>query len=90
MQFNYVKIINSSPFFGEEFQFSVPRKFRYLSVYVNDRDKADKVIGKVAVRREELQAYHNKDHWFQIKPVNEHTEVQVNFIVPKNNGNSAK
>ncbi|KAK9504508.1 hypothetical protein O3M35_010825 [Rhynocoris fuscipes] len=65
-----------SPFFGEEFQFGVPRKFRYLSVYIYDRDKTDKVIGKVAVKREDLQTYHNKDHWFQIKPVTQHTEVQ--------------
>uniref|UniRef100_A0A023F326 Putative ras gtpase-activating protein n=1 Tax=Triatoma infestans TaxID=30076 RepID=A0A023F326_TRIIF len=65
-----------SPFFGEEFQFGVPRKFRYLSVYIYDRDKTDKVIGKVAIKREDLQTYHNKDHWFQIKPVTQHTEVQ--------------
>lgn len=31
----------------------------------------------MAIRREELQSYHNKDHWFQIKPVDQHTEVQV-------------
>lgn len=37
-----------SPFFGEEFQFEIPRKFRYLSVYLYDRDrhlKQDKIIG---------------------------------------------
>lgn len=66
-----------SPFFGEEFQFSVPRRFRYLSVYVYDHEKTDKVLGKVAVKREDLQTYHNKDHWFPIKAVNPNTEVQV-------------
>ncbi|XP_054271114.1 GTPase-activating protein [Macrosteles quadrilineatus] len=65
-----------NPFFGEEFQFSVPRRFRYLSVYVYDRDKTDKVVGKVAIKREDLQTYHNKDHWFPIRPVNPNTEVQ--------------
>ncbi|XP_014283177.1 ras GTPase-activating protein 3 [Halyomorpha halys] len=77
-----------NPFFGEEFQFNVPRRFRFLSVYIYDRDKTEKVIGKVAVKREDLQIYHNKDHWFQIKPVNQHTEVQgkvhldINFERP--------
>lgn len=68
-----------SPFFGEEFQFDVPRKFRYLSVYVYDRDrhlKQDKVLGKVAIKREELNSYHNKDHWFAIRPVDADSEVQ--------------
>ncbi|XP_014254898.1 GTPase-activating protein [Cimex lectularius] len=65
-----------NPFFGEEFQFIVPRKFRYLSVYLYDRDKTEKVIGKVAIKTDDLQMYHNKDHWFQIKHVNQQTEVQ--------------
>ncbi|XP_063224525.1 GTPase-activating protein isoform X2 [Bacillus rossius redtenbacheri] len=68
-----------NPFFGEEFQFEVPRKFRHLSVYVCDRDrhlKQDKVLGKVAIKREELSAYHNKDHWFPIRPVDADSEVQ--------------
>jgi len=69
-----------SPFFAEEFQFEVPRRFRYLSVYVYDRDrhlKQDKVLGKVAIKREDLNSYHNKDHWFQIRPVDADSEVQV-------------
>ncbi|XP_017777247.1 PREDICTED: GTPase-activating protein isoform X2 [Nicrophorus vespilloides] len=68
-----------SPFFGEEFQFEVPRKFRYLSVYLYDRDrhlKQDKVLGKVAIKREELAPYNNKDHWFPIRPVDADSEVQ--------------
>lgn len=68
-----------SPFFGEEFQFEVPRKFRYLSIYVYDRDKhikQDKVLGKVAIKREELASYNNKDHWFAIRPVDADSEVQ--------------
>lgn len=69
-----------SPFFGEEFQFDVPRQFRYLSVYAYDRDrhlKQDKVLGKVAIKREDLHTYHNKDHWFPILPVDADSEVQV-------------
>ncbi|XP_026276924.1 GTPase-activating protein [Frankliniella occidentalis] len=68
-----------SPFFSEDFQFEVPRRFRYLSVYIYDRDrhlKQDKVIGKVAVKREELHSYHSKDHWFPILPVDADSEVQ--------------
>lgn len=69
-----------SPFFSEDFQFEVPRRFRYLSVYIYDRDrslKQDKVIGKVAVKREELHSYHSKDNWFPILPVDADSEVQV-------------
>ncbi|KAK9888486.1 hypothetical protein WA026_000737 [Henosepilachna vigintioctopunctata] len=67
------------PFFGEEFQFEVPRNFRYVSVYVFDRDrhlKQDKVLGKVAIKREDLASYNNKDHWFPIKAVDADSEVQ--------------
>jgi hypothetical protein len=74
-----------SPFFGEEFQFDVPRPFRYLSVYVYDRDrhlKQDKVLGKVAIKREDLHTYHNKDHWFPILPVDADSEVQVIYRTP--------
>lgn len=68
-----------SPFFGEEFQFEVPRRFRYLSIYVYDRDKhlkQDKVLGKVAIKREDLHRYNNKDHWFALRPVDADSEVQ--------------
>ncbi|KOB77101.1 GTPase-activating protein [Operophtera brumata] len=67
------------PFFGEEFQFEVPRRFRYLSIYVFDRDKhlkQDKVLGKVAIKREDLHRYNNKDHWFALRPVDADSEVQ--------------
>lgn len=67
------------PFFGEEFQFEVPRRFRYLSIYVFDRDKhlkQDKILGKVAIKREDLQQYNNKDHWFELRPVDADSEVQ--------------
>lgn len=72
-------ILFFSPFFGEEFQFEVPRRFRYLSIYVFDRDKhlkQDKVLGKVAIKREDLQQYNNKDHWFELRPVDADSEVQ--------------
>ncbi|KAG7304350.1 hypothetical protein JYU34_011290, partial [Plutella xylostella] len=68
-----------NPFFGEEFNFEVPRRFRYLSIYVFDRDKhlkQDKVLGKVAIKREDLQKYNNKDHWFALRPVDADSEVQ--------------
>ncbi|XP_076388798.1 ras GTPase activating protein 1 isoform X3 [Megachile rotundata] len=68
-----------SPFFGEEFQFEVPRKFRYLGIYVYDRDrhlKQDKILGKVAIKREDLAKYHNKEHWFPLGPVDADSEVQ--------------
>lgn len=57
----------------------MPRRFRYLSIYVFDRDKhlkQDKVLGKVAIKREELHRYNNKDHWFALRPVDADSEVQ--------------
>ncbi|XP_058446512.1 GTPase-activating protein [Malaya genurostris] len=68
-----------SPFFGEEYQFEIPRRFRYLSVYVWDRDrhlKQDKPYGKIAIKREDLHQYNHKDHWFPLRPVDEDSEVQ--------------
>ncbi|XP_031626092.1 GTPase-activating protein [Contarinia nasturtii] len=68
-----------SPFFGEEYQFEIPRKFRYLAVYIWDRDKhlkQDKAIGKIAIKREELHSYNHKDHWFALQSVDADSEVQ--------------
>lgn len=69
-----------SPFFDELFEFEVPRKFRYLSLYVWARDghlkQQDKAVGKIAIRREELHLYNNKDHWFPLRPVDADSEVQ--------------
>lgn len=68
-----------SPFFGEEYQFEIPRTFRYLAVYVWDRDKhlkQDKTIGKIAIKRDELHLYNHKDHWFPLQPVDADSEVQ--------------
>ncbi|XP_046393284.1 GTPase-activating protein isoform X1 [Ischnura elegans] len=71
-----------NPFFGEEFQFEVPRHFRHLSVYVHDRGERDRparverALGKVAIKREELPRFHGQDHWFGIQPVDADSEVQ--------------
>ncbi|KAI1285888.1 Ras GTPase-activating protein 3 [Halotydeus destructor] len=69
-----------NPFYGEEFQFEIPRRFRYLAFYLIDKERSvngrDKVLGKVAVKRDELNSYHGKDHWFQITPVDADSEVQ--------------
>lgn len=34
-------------------------------------------LGKVAVKKEDLQKYHGKDTWFQLHPVSADSEVQV-------------
>lgn len=47
-----VFLICFSPFFGEEFQFEIPRTFRHLCVYVFDRDRhlrQDRPVGKVRI-----------------------------------------
>lgn len=72
-----------NPYFGEEFQFEVPRKFRFLSLYIYDRDKSvkqDKALGKVAIKKEDLPKYHGKDHWFPLVPVDADSEVQVILV----------
>lgn len=66
-----------SPFFAEEFHFEIPRRFRNLAFYVYDHDSSrDKVLGKVALKREDLHVYHGKDHWLPIKAVDEDSEVE--------------
>jgi hypothetical protein len=66
-----------SPFFAEEFHFEIPRRFCNLAFYVYDHDSSrDKVLGKVALKREDLHIYHGKDHWLPIKAVDEDSEVE--------------
>ncbi|XP_076324163.1 ras GTPase activating protein 1 [Tachypleus tridentatus] len=69
------------PFFGEEYECEIPRKFRFLSIYLCDKERVvntckEKVLGKVAIKREELHNYHGKDHWFPLLPVDANSEVQ--------------
>uniref|UniRef100_A0A7N8WKH1 RAS p21 protein activator 3 n=1 Tax=Mastacembelus armatus TaxID=205130 RepID=A0A7N8WKH1_9TELE len=74
------KIVEKSlcPFYGEDFYCEIPRSFRHLSFYIFDRDvfRRDSSIGKVAVKKEDLQKYHGKDTWFQLQPVSADSEVQ--------------
>uniref|UniRef100_A0A671QEJ3 RAS p21 protein activator 3 n=1 Tax=Sinocyclocheilus anshuiensis TaxID=1608454 RepID=A0A671QEJ3_9TELE len=70
--------VHCSPFYGEDFYCEIPRSFRHLSFYIFDRDvfRRDSSIGKVAVKKEDLQKYHGKDHWFPLQPVCADSEVQ--------------
>ncbi|XP_072434190.1 ras GTPase-activating protein 3 isoform X1 [Chiloscyllium punctatum] len=74
------KIVEKSlcPFYGEDFYCEIPRTFRYLAFYIFDRDvfRRDSIIGKVAIKKEELQKYHNRDTWFPLQPVDADSEVQ--------------
>ncbi|XP_036400983.1 ras GTPase-activating protein 3-like isoform X2 [Megalops cyprinoides] len=74
------KMIEKSlcPFYGEDFYCEIPRSFRHLSFYIFDRDvfRRDSSIGKVAVKKEDLQKYHGKDTWFQLQHVSADSEVQ--------------
>uniref|UniRef100_A0A8C2Y193 RAS p21 protein activator 3 n=1 Tax=Capra hircus TaxID=9925 RepID=A0A8C2Y193_CAPHI len=66
------------PFYGEDFYCEIPRSFRHLSFYIFDRDvfRRDSIIGKVAIQKEDLQRYHNRDTWFQLQHVDADSEVQ--------------
>ncbi|XP_069060728.1 ras GTPase-activating protein 3 isoform X3 [Pleurodeles waltl] len=74
------KIVEKSlcPFYGEDFYCEIPRSFRHLSFYIFDRDvfRRDSIIGKVAIQKEDLQKYHNRDTWFQVQHVDADSEVQ--------------
>ncbi|KAE9545143.1 hypothetical protein AGLY_000686 [Aphis glycines] len=61
------------PFWGEEFEFEIPRRFRYLGVCVYERDRP---LGRVTVRRDQLTSFNDKDHWFPLRPLNVESEVQ--------------
>ncbi|XP_023589339.1 ras GTPase-activating protein 3-like isoform X3 [Trichechus manatus latirostris] len=80
------KIVEKSlcPFYGEDFYCEIPRSFRHLSFYIFDRDvfRRDSIIGKVAIRKEDLQKYHNRDTWFQLQHVDADSEVQVRPPLP--------
>ncbi|XP_063573262.1 ras GTPase-activating protein 3 isoform X1 [Pongo abelii] len=75
------KIVEKSlcSFYGEDFYCEIPRNFRHLSFYIFDRDvfRRDSIIGKVAIQKEDLQKYHNRDTWFQLQHVDADSEVQV-------------
>lgn len=66
-----------SPFWGEEFEFEIPRRFRYLGVCVYERDRP---LGRVTVRRDQLTSFNDKDHWFPLRPLNVESEVQVFYF----------
>jgi len=68
----------SSPFWGEEFEFEIPRRFRYLGVCVYERDRP---LGRVTVRRDQLTSFNDKDHWFPLRPLNVESEVQVLYFI---------
>ncbi|KAK6195833.1 hypothetical protein SNE40_001181 [Patella caerulea] len=66
-----------NPFYGEEFQGEIPKKFRFLSFMVHDNgSKTDKIIGKVTLKKDELYRYHNKEHWFPLTPIDVDAQVQ--------------
>ncbi|KAF4519154.1 hypothetical protein B566_EDAN008216, partial [Ephemera danica] len=72
-----------SPFYGEEFEFEVPRRFRWLAVYVRDMvgPGTSRVIGKAALRRQQLLQVHGKDHWFPLRPGKAHLELRVDRVL---------
>ncbi|KAG2456311.1 RASA3 protein, partial [Polypterus senegalus] len=74
------KIIEKSlcPFYGEDFYCEIPRTFRHLSFYIFDRDvfRRDSIIGKVAIKKENLQSKPGQDTWFPLQHVDADSEVQ--------------
>lgn len=72
----------SSPFFGEEYQFSVPRDFQHLSFYLCENSSLtwDTTLGKVAIPHDDLKADPmREDLWYPIVPLDPDSEVQVSL-----------
>ncbi|XP_064393848.1 ras GTPase-activating protein 3-like [Halichondria panicea] len=68
-----------TPFYGEEYKFTVPRSFRHLSFYVWESCSLsrDTMLGKVAISCEELKNDPvREDRWYPIKPIGPDSEVQ--------------
>ncbi|EDV25301.1 uncharacterized protein TRIADDRAFT_63821 [Trichoplax adhaerens] len=70
----------SGPFYGEEFEFDIPRDFGVLSFQIHETDlfgfRKDQAIGKVIIRRSELHTYNGLDKWHPILPVDTEPEAQ--------------
>ncbi|OQV12884.1 Ras GTPase-activating protein 3 [Hypsibius exemplaris] len=73
---------NLNPYFGAETQFEVPRQFRFLNVYVYDKNDpapngtVNGALGKVAIAKKDLQKFGGKDQWFPIIPIDADSEVK--------------
>ena len=68
-----------SPFFGEEYNFRVPRDFQRLTFYVCEPGlRCDSHLGKVAIAHEELLSNPTREEqWYGIRPIDADSEVQV-------------
>ncbi|XP_031429661.1 ras GTPase-activating protein 2 isoform X2 [Clupea harengus] len=68
----------SSPFYGEDFYFEIPRPFQCLSFYVYFKSvfQRDLPVGKVSIRKEDLSKISGKENWFTLQPVDPNSQVQ--------------
>lgn len=48
------------------------------------------IAGKVAIQKEDLQKYHNRDTWFQLQHVDADSEVQVRLGACRSSRERAK
>ncbi|XP_055345984.1 ras GTPase-activating protein 3-like isoform X2 [Paramacrobiotus metropolitanus] len=86
---------SQNPYFGEETQFEIPRKFRFLNVYVYDKNdpnpngQINGALGKVAIAKQDLCKFNGKDQWFPIVPVDSDSEVKGKVHVEVFRVNSA-
>lgn len=77
-----------NPFFGEEFYFDIPRLFRFLSIYLYEREKTvntirNRPIGKVTIRRSQLVRFPSDELWFPLLPANYDSEIEgkINLLI---------
>lgn len=71
--------ILSSPFFGEEYSFRIPREFQWLTFYLCEPGLcSDSRLGKVAIAHHALFTSPSRDEqWYNIRPIDADSEVQV-------------
>lgn len=80
--------ISFSPFFGEELYFDIPRVFRFLSIYLYERERTvntirNRPLGKVIICRNYLCRFSSEEAWFPLVPIYHNSEIQgrVNLSV---------
>lgn len=84
----FINFFFLSPFFGEEFYFDIPRLFRFLSIYLYEREKTvntirNRPIGKVTIRRSQLVRFPSDELWFPLLPANYDSEIEgkINLLI---------
>ncbi|VDP16186.1 unnamed protein product [Soboliphyme baturini] len=89
---------SSNPFFGDEFHYEVPRKFRLLSFYLFDQysGRIARHLGRITFRKQDIVKYSGSERWYHLKPLNRHLDVtgkiclELSFVDDERHPGSAR